>query len=69
MSSAYSFPAVLIFLSLFSWTVFPRRIAQEVSEWELTPQEGTRYIFMYRGWSLFFGVIGVALVILTFAGK
>jgi hypothetical protein len=65
MNSDFLFPAILIGVSLFSWNAFPRRIAQEVAEWEITPQEGRRYVFLYRGWSVALAAVGVALVALT----
>jgi hypothetical protein len=65
MNSAFLFPALLIGLSLFGWNASSKRIAQEVAEWEITPQEGRRYVFLYRGWSVVLAAVGVALVILA----
>ena len=69
MSSALFFPVLLLALSVFSWNAFPRRIAQDVAEWEITPQQGRRYIFMYRSWSVVFALTGIFLVCLTLTGK
>jgi len=68
MNSTLFFPILLFVLSGFTWNVFPRRVAQDCAEWEITQQQARRYTFMYRSWSVIFAVVGVTLVILPYAG-
>ena len=69
MSSSLVFPALLLVLSVFSWNAFSRRIAHDVAEWEMSQQQGRRYLFMYRSWSVAFAIIGVMLIILPHTNK
>lgn len=69
MSSSLFFPTLLVALAVFGWNVSSRRIEEEVAEWGMTPQEGRRHVFLYRGWSVALAVIGVVLAILTFAAN
>jgi hypothetical protein len=69
MNSALSFPILLIVVSLFSWKAFPQRLARDLTNGEITPQQRRGYVFMYRGWSVAFAAVGVTLALMTFAGK
>jgi hypothetical protein len=69
MNSAFFPPVLLIVMSLFSWNAFPRRLARDVANAEITPQQGRDYAFMYRGWSVAFAVAGATLTLMTFAGR
>jgi hypothetical protein len=69
MTSALFVPAFLFVLAGFTWSVFPRRVAQDCAEWEITQQQARSYTLMYRLWSVAFAVSGLALVVLTYAGK
>lgn len=69
MTSELLFSALMIGIAVVSWNAFPQRVVRDVAEWEITQQQGRRYIFMYRSWSVGFALVGVVLTILTLAGK
>jgi hypothetical protein len=65
MNTSLFFPVLLVAVALLGWMVFPRRVAHDVAEWELTQQEGRRHVFIYRSWSLGLVIVGVAQELFT----
>jgi hypothetical protein len=65
MNTSLFFPMLLVAVALLGWMVFPRRVAHDVAEWELTQQEGRRHVFIYRSWSLVLVLAGVAQGLFT----
>jgi hypothetical protein len=69
MLSQLLFPALLIGVAVFGWNGLAQRVDRDVAEWEISPQQGRRHVFMYRGWCVGFALTGVVLALLTLAGR
>ncbi|WP_438480056.1 hypothetical protein [Oleiharenicola lentus] len=69
MNSSLLISTLFVAVAAVSWKVFTQRVANDVSEWELTEAQGRRQIFLYRVWSITLAGFGVMLAVSTLSAN